>query len=180
MGSTRGDIAAPAGWGADGPRTLAGRGLRAPGLMAGIQYSTAWTDATDALSIPSSLLANRVAPPRHPLPHPADPRSGHEPAINGRAAAPKSAAQVNSFTRLTRRERYDIGAMPRRNPCPVLVLLLSLRRSFRPRSRSYGCSACWALHSDHSDDRAGASGLGAGSHRMTSSIFMASFAASTA
>jgi hypothetical protein len=34
--ATRGDAAAPAGWGRDSTRTLAGRGLRSPPLMAGI------------------------------------------------------------------------------------------------------------------------------------------------
>jgi len=42
------------------------------------------------------------------------------------------------------------------------------------------CVLGGAFGSDRSDDRAGASGLGVVSHRMMSSIFMASFAAPTA
>jgi len=46
MRSTRGDTAAPAGWRGDCTLPLAGRGLRAPLRIAGIQYSTASADAT--------------------------------------------------------------------------------------------------------------------------------------
>src|SRR5262249_24034253 len=52
----RGTCGVGRGWAPDAGGAT-GTGTR---THAGIQYSTAWTDATDALSIPSSLLANRV------------------------------------------------------------------------------------------------------------------------
>src|SRR5215472_14006012 len=61
--------------------------------MAGIQYSTAWTDATDAFSLPpSSIRAKWGRPPPSRCPHRLPPESGRQPAINGRTAAAKKAA----------------------------------------------------------------------------------------
>jgi hypothetical protein len=82
--------------------------------MAGIQYSTAWTDATDAFSLaPSSIRAKWGRPPPSA---PLTSRSGRQPAINGRVAAAKKAAGGEpvhtAHARAALRDRCDAEEEP--------------------------------------------------------------------
>src|SRR5215472_9460422 len=159
MGSTRGATAAPVGSGADATRTPAGRGLRAPWLMAGIQYSTARTDATHAeatgaFPFPSSLRGRRAARRR---------------TIRSRTLLAGTRANLRS-------------AAAKNPPAGELPHMAHARATLRHRcdAEEEPMTDLAALGSDRSDDRTGVSGLGAIPHRMTLSIFMPSFAAPTA
>src|SRR6266404_4502522 len=146
--------------------------------MAGIQYSTARTDATHAEATGAFALPHRAFAPSEPrAAEPSVPRANLQSA----AAKNPSAGELRHMARA----RDALGTSLRRQGGTDVRSCRSLCLFAAPFDRVQGRVpvlrvGLGAFGSDRSDDRAGVSGLGVVPHRMTSSIFMASFAAPTA
>src|SRR5215467_12515306 len=100
MRSTRGVIAAPARWDAGAAPTPARR-LRLAVFMAGIQYSTALTEATAPAGDFASPSIHEAAAPlaKHPLAIPrARPKPSPRPQSPAARVAKKPPAGVSRFT----------------------------------------------------------------------------------